>query len=232
MEDIRFLSAGDSALLLEFENKISPEISRKVIDIMHLIDRQHVEGIIEMIPAYRTLLIIFEPRVISAETIEKRVRDLKRQKPMHRQEGHKMLRIPVCYGGEYGPDLKAAAQYTGLAEEEIIRLHTEVPYRIYMIGFLPGFPYLGGLDSRLFVPRLENPRLKVPAGSVGIGGEQTGIYPMESPGGWNIIGRTPIRLFAPEREPAVLYEAGDTICFYPVDEEEYERIRQKEEAAL
>lgn len=139
----------------------------------------------------------------------------------------RLVTIPVCYGGAFGPDLPFVAEHAGLTETEVIRLHAGREYRIYMLGFLPGFPYLGGLDERLFTPRLASPRTAIPAGSVGIGGEQTGVYPIASPGGWQLIGRTPLKLFDPSagRLP---YAAGDRIRFCPITQDEFDAIAQKE----
>ena len=141
----------------------------------------------------------------------------------------RLVEIPVCYGGDFGEDLGFVAAHGGLTEEEVIRIHSGRDYRIYMLGFLPGFPYLGGLDSRLFTPRLSTPRVKIPAGSVGIGGEQTGIYPLESPGGWQLIGRTPLTLFSPGTGGALPYGPGDRIRFVPISPQEYARIRDMQE---
>ena len=147
---------------------------------------------------------------------------IKNPKPNGYRSLHLVVEIPVFYGGSYGEDLKDVAAHAGLTEEEVIKLHSSVDYNIYMLGFLPGFPYLGGLDPKLFTPRLDNPRTKIPEGSVGIGGEQTGIYPLESPGGWRLIGRTPLKLYDPDREQPFLYQAGDYIRFVPITAEEYE----------
>ena len=140
----------------------------------------------------------------------------------------RIVEIPVLYGGEFGPDIEVVAQHNGLTVEEVIAIHAATDYPIYMIGFTPGFCYLGGLDRRIHAPRRKTPRTLLPGGSVGIAEAQTGMYPVDSPGGWQIIGRTPLRLFAPERENPFLYEAGDRIRFMPVTGEEYERIRAKE----
>lgn len=137
----------------------------------------------------------------------------------------RIFEIPVCYGGEYGPDIANIAEHAGLTEEEVIRIHSSKDYLIYMLGFLPGFTYLGGLDERLHTPRLANPRIRISAGSVGIGGSQTGIYPLDSPGGWQLMGMTPVKTYDPDREVPILVEAGDYIRFVPVDEEEYLRIK-------
>ena len=142
----------------------------------------------------------------------------------------RVFEIPVCYGGEYGPDLGIIAKNAGLSEREVIDIHTSCDYLIYMLGFLPGFCYLGGLDERIHTPRLKTPRLKIPAGSVGIGGSQTGIYPMESPGGWNLMGMTPVRTYDPERDVPILVQAGDYIRFVEIDEAEFSRINKAVEA--
>ena len=141
-------------------------------------------------------------------------------------EKRRIFEIPVVYGGEYGPDLAAIAQHAGLSEAEVINIHSSQDYLIYMLGFLPGFCYLGGLDERIHTPRLANPRLKIRAGSVGIGGSQTGIYPLDSPGGWQLMGMTPVKTYDPDREVPILVEAGNYIRFVPVDEAEYLRIQE------
>jgi inhibitor of KinA len=139
----------------------------------------------------------------------------------------RLIQIPVCYGGDYGPDLQTIAAVKGLPVEEIIHIHTASIYRVYMIGFLPGFPYMGKIDERIAVPRLENPRVKVACGSVGIAGFQTGIYPLESPGGWQLIGRTPIALFNKHNHHPVLLVPGDQVQFYPISHHEFERYQSR-----
>jgi KipI family sensor histidine kinase inhibitor len=137
----------------------------------------------------------------------------------------KVYEIPVCYGGAYGPDIETIASHAGLSVEEVIRIHASRDYLIYMLGFLPGFCYLGGLDERIHTPRLSNPRIKISAGSVGIGGSQTGIYPLDSPGGWQLMGMTPVKTYDPSRDTPILVEAGDYIRFVPIDEAEFQRIK-------
>ena len=141
----------------------------------------------------------------------------------------KIFEIPVCYGGEYGPDIDNIASHAGLTQEEVIQIHSSRDYLIYMLGFLPGFCYLGGLDERIHTPRLSNPRLRIRAGSVGIGGSQTGIYPLDSPGGWQLMGMTPVKTYDPEREIPILVEAGNYIRFVPIDEEQYKQIQAQVE---
>ena len=228
MPDIRILTEGDSSVLVEFGKEISPEINRKITATVQLMKEQHIEGVVDMIPAFCSLLVNYDPRVISYDDLKKRLEILLKMEVTAGEGCRKVYEIPVCYGGEYGPDIENIAEHAGLSVEEVIKIHSSRDYLIYMLGFLPGFCYLGGLDERLFTPRLGTPRTAIPAGSVGIGGEQTGIYPIASPGGWQLIGRTPLTLFAPG-EP-LPYAAGDRIRFVPIDEGEFERIQKREEA--
>ena len=223
---IRILTAGDSSLLIEFGKEISPEINRKISATVQMMREQHIEGVVDVIPAFCSLLINYDPRVITYGEISHRMQDLLKLEIKAGEQRKKIYEIPVCYGGEYGPDIANIAQHAGLTEEEVIKLHSSRDYLIYMLGFLPGFCYLGGLDERLHTPRLANPRIKINAGSVGIGGSQTGIYPLDSPGGWQLMGMTPVKTYDPEREVPILVEAGDYIRFVPVDEAEYHRIKK------
>lgn len=226
MADTRILTAGDSALLVEFGKEISPEINQRISAVVQLMKEQHIEGLVDMIPAFCSLLINYDPRVISYEEIRERVERLIKVDIKSENGKKKVFEIPVCYGGEYGPDLANIAAHAGLSEEEVIEIHSSQDYLIYMLGFLPGFTYLGGLDERIHTPRLANPRIKINAGSVGIGGSQTGIYPVDSPGGWQLMGMTPVKTYDPERETPILVEAGDYIRFVPISEEEYKRIQE------
>ncbi len=226
MQNIRFLTAGDSSLLIEFGKEISPAVNRKIAATVQLMKDQNIEGVVDVIPAFCSLLVNYDPRVIRYEEIRERMQALVKVEAKAGQQRRKVFEIPVCYGGEYGPDIENIAEHAGLSVEEVIELHSSRDYLIYMLGFLPGFTYLGGLDERLHTPRLANPRIRIPAGSVGIGGSQTGIYPLDSPGGWQLMGMTPVRTYDPSREVPILVEAGDYIRFVPVDEEEYNRIRE------
>ena len=226
MSEISILTAGDSSLSIQFGNEISPEINQRIKATVQLMREQHIEGVLDVIPAFCSLLINYDPRVISYSEITKRMRKLLKVETKAEDEKKKVFEIPVCYGGKYGPDLAYIAEHAGMTEEEVIALHSSKDYLIYMLGFLPGFCYLGGLDERLHTPRLATPRIKIDAGSVGIGGSQTGIYPMDSPGGWQLMGMTPVKTYDPEREVPILVEAGDYIRFVPVDEEEYLRIKE------
>ena len=224
--NIKILTAGDSSILVEFGKVISPEINRKITATVQLMKMQHIEGVVDIIPAFCSLLINYDPRVISYEEITERMQHLLKMDAKMDEGKKKIYEIPVCYGGEYGPDIANIAEHAVLTEEEVIKIHSSRDYLIYMLGFLPGFCYLGGLDERIHTPRLANPRIKISAGSVGIGGSQTGIYPLDSPGGWQLMGMTPVKTYDPDREVPILLEAGDYIRFIPIDEEEYNRIKE------
>ena len=213
---------GDRGLLLEFGDEISREINEKVRRMALAIQAEAIEGIIETVPTYRSLLTIYNPTALSIDDLKKRldlIEEGLRETPLPEP---KLIRIPVVYGGVYGPDIEGVAKYLQRSPEEVIRLHCSQPYLIYMIGFMPGYPYMGELPQALVIPRLKTPRLIVPKGSVAIAQRQTGIYSMESPGGWQILGRTPVALFDPEKDPPTLLQMGDFVQFYPVTEKEFE----------
>ncbi len=226
MQNVKIVAAGDSSLLIEFEQKIDPEINRKITSIVQLIGDQQIEGIMDMIPTYCALLINYDPRIITYEKLRARMAELAKMDVKSGAQRKRVYEIPVCYGGEFGPDLENIANLAGMTVQEVIDIHTSADYLIYMLGFLPGFCYLGGLDERIHTPRLANPRVKIPAGSVGIGGASTGIYPMDSPGGWQLMGLTPVKTYDPDRETPILLHAGDYIRFVPIDRAEYDRIRE------
>lgn len=226
MENIRIAPAGDSSILIEFGHEIKPEINQKISATVQLLKAQHTPGVIDIIPAFCSLLINYDPRVISYGEMKKRVQEIVKVEVKAGETRKKVYEIPVCYGGEFGPDIQAIADHAGLSVEEVIEIHSSRDYLIYMLGFLPGFCYLGGLDERIHTPRLASPRLKISAGSVGIGGSQTGIYPLDSPGGWQLMGMTPVKTYDPDREVPILVEAGDYIRFVPIDEAEFYRIKE------
>ena len=223
---IKLLTAGDSSILIQFGNTIDPAINRKIAATVQLMREQHINGVTDVIPAFCSLLINYDPRVISYEQIKRRMEALVKIDVTAGDTRKRVFEIPVCYGGEYGPDIRNIADHAGLSVEEVIQIHTSRDYLIYMLGFLPGFTYLGGLDERIHTPRLANPRIRIPAGSVGIGGSQTGIYPMDSPGGWQLMGMTPVKTYDPDREVPILVEAGDYIRFVAIDEDEFHRIKE------
>lgn len=227
MQNIKVVPEGDSGLLIQFEQVISPAINQRIAAIVKLIRAQQISGIIDMIPTYCSLLINYNPQAISYKELHHRIESIVKMDTKTESITKKVYEIPTCYGGKYGPDLKNIAEHAGLSEEEVIRIHSSSDYLIYMLGFLPGFTYLGGLDERIHTPRLANPRVLIPAGSVGIGGSQTGIYPVDSPGGWQLMGMTPVRTYDPNRAEPILVQAGDYIRFVPVSEEEYLAIEKQ-----
>ena len=229
MQNVKILTAGDSSILIQFGNAIDPDINARIAATVQLMKEQHIEGVVDIIPAFCSLLINYDPRVISYDEMKTRMEKILSVEIAAGARKKKVFEIPVCYGGEFGPDLATIAEHAGLSEQEVIDIHTSTDYLIYMLGFLPGFTYLGGLDERIHTPRLANPRIRIPAGSVGIGGSQTGIYPMDSPGGWQLMGLTPVKTYDPDREVPILVEAGDYIRFVPIDRAQYDRIKEEVE---
>ena len=223
----KYLPFGDSALLVEFGDAISLELNRKVTALDEAILKAEVQEVEELVPTYRSLLIRYNPLKTTYEQLVFRIKEIEEKltESEAKVEGRKIT-IPVVYGEEYGPDLSHVARYHGLIEEQVVKLHSRREYRVYMIGFVAGFPYLGEVPDEIATPRLETPRFKVPAGSVGIAERQTGIYPCEAPGGWQIIGRTPLELFDSIRQPPALLEPGDIVKFEPISEERFRTIRE------
>lgn len=225
----KYLPVGDNALLVEFGNTVSLDINRRVHVLDHVISEIKPKGLKECVPTYRSLLIYYDPSETSYEPLIFRIKDLEAKLEESSVYSHeRVLEVPVVYGNEYGPDLGYVARYHGLQEDEVIQLHSGRDYTVYMIGFVAGFPYLGEVDGEIATPRLKTPRLRVPAGSVGIAEKQTGIYPCESPGGWRIIGRTPLKFFNIEKRPPALILPGDTVRFKPVEKEEFENLSRDE----
>jgi len=223
----KYLPFGDSALLVEFGDAISLELNRKVTALDEAILKAGVQGVEELVPTYRSLLVRFNPLRTTYEQLVFHIKEIEEKltESTMKVEGRKIT-VPVVYGGGYGPDLGRVARYHGLIEEEVVKLHSGREYRVYMIGFVAGFPYLGEVPEEIATPRLETPRLKVPAGSVGIAEKQTGIYPCDAPGGWQIIGRTTLELFDSLRQPPALLEPGDIVKFEPISEEQFRTIRE------
>lgn len=218
---------GDRAYLIIFRPEVSPVIQKKVAFLERRIRQQEVAGIVETVPGYHSLAVYYDPVSLPCDKVlsmlEKLLEDDESVIPPE-EDYVKIVEIPTLYGNDYGPDLVDVARHCGMTSEEVIENHSSRTYLVYFIGFTPGFPYLGGMDQRLKTPRLAEPRLKIPAGSVGIAGEQTGIYPVDSPGGWRIIGRTPVPLYQPQKKPPTLLEAGDYVRFVPIKEEMYFRL--------
>ncbi len=218
---------GYKAILVSFEQKIEPHLNAKVIHLKNLIEKAKLIGINYCIPAYCSLVIGFEPHSISYEDLTKKVKswiDVVQNSSTQINISDTIHSIPVCYDKLYALDLEILTKQTGCNAEELIKLHTKQIFRVYMLGFLPGFIYLGKLPESLFCKRKQNPRTEIAAGSVGIAGYQTGIYPFKSPGGWQIIGRTPLKIFDISKTNPFLFKAGDSIRFYSISKQEFEKF--------
>lgn len=221
--------AGDKALVMEFGNKIDPEINDKVRKMYLGITNKEIDGVEEVIPSYRSVLIIYNPLQISKNKLIDKLDFIKNNLENFQFEKPEIIEIPTVYGGEYGPDLEFVAEYNDLSKDEVIEIHNEKKYLVYMLGFTPGFVYVGGMSEKIATPRLDEPREKINKGSVGIAGSQTGIYPITSPGGWRLIGRTPLDLFDPYRDPPFLIKAGDYINFKKISKEKFKKIKKEKE---
>lgn len=218
IEALRVVPVGESAVLLSLAEEISPEVNERIRSIDHALTVQPLEGILESVPGYASLLVFYDPERSNFSRIKTGLISC-----LERSEGHSappplQITIPVVYGGANGPDLPWLSEFLGLSPSEVVRKHAAATYRVGMMGFTPGFAYLMGLDPDLAAPRRETPRTQVPAGSVGIAGSQTGVYPMVSPGGWQLIGRTDLALYDHNSEQPFLLSPGDEVTFSPQPE--------------
>ena len=215
----RIVPAGDSAVLIELGSEIDPTINDQVYSLASSISQAKIPAVIELVPTYRSLLVSYDPLIAGYAEVQEAMSEIV-ARSLDSVEGvvvdAKIIELPVVYGGEDGPDIEAVAEHAGVSVQDVIDIHSGVGYRVYMIGFAPGFPYLGGLDERIAAPRLKTPRLSVPAGAVGIAESQTGVYPNASPGGWQLIGRTGVRLFDVSSSTPSLITPGAKVRFVPV----------------
>jgi inhibitor of KinA len=226
---VRFLPAGDTAIVVEFGDRIDRALNERVLRLNTLVRAANLTGVSETLPTFRSLMVHYDPLVTHGASVIAAIERLLDRGPDEPRQS-KLWRIPACYAANHAPDLSSVAQRTGLGSEEIIRLHSSTRFQVYMIGFSPGFPYMGELPERLVLPRQTDPRLRVPAGSIAIAANMTAIYPVESPGGWHLIGATPVRLFDVRwRRPALL-DPGDMVSFEPVDAREFAAIETAIEA--
>lgn len=223
----KYLMSGDSSITVEFDEVISVESNQKVKALAQGIIDEDFEGLIEVVPTYRSLTIHYDPITITYDEVIKTITNIEKKNGKLKKTDPKVIEIPVCYEAEYALDIEFVAKHNNMDAKEVIKRHTAPDYLIYMIGFTPGFPYLGGMDESISTPRLEKPRIKIDAGSVGIAGSQTGIYPIDSPGGWRIIGKTPLSLYNKDSEDPFLLEMGEYLRFVPIDKDEFDRISKE-----
>ncbi len=231
---------GDHAVAIQLGNSIKQETHELVKAVTNFLENQTIDWLVELIPAFTTVTLYYDPIKIMTSNkpfqntspysiVCSEIEHILSQLTTGEQSQSRIIDIPVCYGGEFGPDLEEVANQNGMSSDKVIQTHSNGEYLVYMIGFAPGFPYIGGMSSDIATPRRESPRLKIPAGTVGIAGEQTGVYPIETPGGWQLIGRTPLKLFKPENDQAPsLLKAGDQIRFKPISLEEYKALEEEQ----
>lgn len=229
---IAFLPLGDSAVLIHFGEEINLSVHRQVHAVCRYIDEHPFPGFIESIPSFTTVSVYYDLLEIQKtkecstvfDDVCMLIQDRLNKIELQEEQNPVVIEIPVCYGGEFGPDLETVASLNNLTPKQVIEVHSGQDYLIYALGFAPGFPYVGGISEQIAAPRKTTPRLKISAGSIGIAGNQTGIYPIETPGGWQIIGRTPLTLFRPEQQPPTLLEGGQYIRFKQISEAEYDLL--------
>ncbi|HJZ71788.1 MAG TPA: 5-oxoprolinase subunit PxpB [Vicinamibacterales bacterium] len=222
----RIVPAGESVLIVEFEERIDPVVNATTIGCANAIQAATIPGVRDVVPTYRSVAIYFDPLRTDTDALLERITHEAESAGPGAVAPGAPVRIPVCYGGDLGPDLPQVAAFAKMSEDEVVRVHHSATYRVFMLGFVPGFAYLGMVDPRIAMPRRATPRVRVPCGSVGIAGVQTGIYPAETPGGWRLIGRTPVRPFDPLRADPFLMKAGDAVEFYAIDRAEFDRLER------
>jgi len=217
MTDFRIVAAGDSALLVELPQSIDPATSGRMLGLARAIGARHGSSVRDLVVGYCSLTVYFDPVAVDAAWLESAIRSAADEIGEGPEVNGVTVDVPVCYGGDLGPDLADVARRAGCSEEDVVALHTGTIYRVYMVGFVPGFPYMARVDPRLALPRRPSPRPRVPAGSVAIAAGQTGIYPADTPGGWHLIGRTPVKPYDPARAEPFLFKAGDRVRFHSID---------------
>jgi len=223
----RIVAAGDSAVIVEFEERIDPVVNARAVACAEAIQAANIPGVRDVAPSFRSVAVYFDPLRTPYDVL---LTALEAQAARPSGDGtiaRDPLRIPVCYGGDLGPDLPNVAAFAKMSEADVIELHAATTYRVFMLGFVAGFAYMGIVDDRIAVPRHSTPRVRVPLGTVGIAGVQTGIYPAETPGGWQLIGRTPVKPFDALRAEPFLMKAGDAVRFYAIDREEFESLKSE-----
>jgi inhibitor of KinA len=220
----RIVPAGDSAVIVEFEERIDPAVNARVISLADALQAAAIAGVRDVVPTFRSVAVYFDPLRTDYNAVLETIEREGGRSSAAAAGARTPIRIPVCYGGDLGPDLPQVAAFAKMSEDDVVALHSSRVYRVFMLGFVAGFAYMGIVDARIAMPRHSTPRVRVPVGSVGIAGVQTGIYPAETPGGWQLIGRTPVKPFDAARAEPFLMKAGDAVRFAPIDRADYERL--------
>jgi inhibitor of KinA len=223
MTDFRIVAAGDAAWLVEWPARIDPALSAGAVALAETIKHTHGRLVRDVVVGYCSVTVYFDPIHVDGEDMAAGLRQLALELDVRGVSDGKLVDVDVCYGGEFGPDLPGVAEQIGATEQEVVGLHTAPTYRVYVVGFVPGFPYMASVDARLALPRRATPRTRVPAGSVAIAAGQTGIYPTETPGGWHLIGRTRVKPYDDSRAEPFLFKPGDRVRFHAIDRAEFER---------
>lgn len=229
MSDVRIVAAGDAALVAEFEERIDAGVNARVVALADRLQHEPEPGVLDIVPAYRSVTVYFDPLRIASDRLEGRLRSLCADATVRTTSAGTLVHLPVCYDAEFGLDLGVVCAFSGLGVGGVVEAHVAREYRVFMLGFVPGFPYLGTVDARIAAPRRSTPRTAVPAGSVAVAGQQTGIYPCQTPGGWNVIGRTPLNMLSLDRPVPTRVAAGDRVRFHPIDRAAFDRIGHRQE---
>jgi len=220
----RIVPVGDATLVVEFEERIDPAVNARAVAVAGALRAVTIPGVRDVVPTYRTVAVYFDPLMTDQDGLVRRLEEAAAM-PMHEDSReHALIRVPVCYGDDLGPDLPDIARFAQASELEVVQIHTSTTYRVFMLGFMPGFAYMGLVDARIAIPRRETPRVRVPRGSVCVAGVQTSVHPVEAPSGWHLIGRTPVKPFDPSRRDPFLLKPADEVQFYPIDRQEFDRL--------
>ena len=224
MSTFRIVPVGDATMVVEFEERIDPAVNARAIAAAEALRAAAIPGVRDVVPTYRSVAVYYDPLLTDYDRLVWRLEDAIDAPTPAGSIEHARIRVPVCYGGDFGPDLPEIAKFARASEAEVIAIHISRTYRVFMLGFMPGFAYMGLVDSHIAVPRRETPRVRVPAGSVCVAGVQTSVHPVEAPSGWHLIGRTPVRPFDPSRRDPFLMKPADEVQFYPIGRDEFDRL--------
>jgi inhibitor of KinA len=220
----RIVPVGDATIVVEFEERIDPAVNARAIAAAEALRAAAIGGVRDVVPTYRSVAVYYDPLLTDYERLVWRLEDAIAAPAPAASVEHARIRVPVCYGGDFGPDLPEIAKFARASEAEVIEIHSSRTYRVFMLGFMPGFAYMGLVDSRIAVPRRDTPRVRVPPGSVCVAGVQTSIHPVEAPSGWHLIGRTPVRPFDPSRNDPFLMKPADEVQFFAIGRDEFDRL--------